>query len=331
MPATIPCPGKFRIASLVLKGRSRIPTCQSRGFHASRPHQLVDEALLLSHAAFDALHTSTGLSWGPSIFLTGILFRVVFLPLEVAYQRNRKRWQIYQPLVYAWRPEFMRQAKIREQRGEIPYGPKAAEQWVEREVQKKRELLRRKYGYRLWVSLLPLASAPAWIINTDVVRRMIGMKQSLISYFTSENGDIDPSLIPPDPSIAQESFLWIPNLTVADPLWVLPITLWALVVSQVYLRLKDFPLMSKKQIQSLPTIKQRSLAELSTRIREIGALFGLFLGPWLIYVQVPSALVLYWIAASGTLVLERLLVKRLVGVGKSFKPATPMNARLKIK
>ena len=225
----------------------------------------------------------------------------------------------------------MRQAKIKEQKGEIKQGPKAAEQWVEKEVQKKRELLRLKYGYRLWVSLLPLASAPAWIVNTDVVRRMIGMKQSLISFFTSTNGDIDPSLIPPDPSIAQEGFLWIPNLAMADPLWVLPITLWGLVVSQVYLRLKDFPLLSKKQIQSLPNLQQKFLAELSTRIREVGVLLGIFLGPWLIYVEVPSALVLYWIAASGTLVLERMLVKRIVGVGKNFKPALPLTARLKTR
>jgi membrane protein insertase Oxa1/YidC/SpoIIIJ len=317
----------FRLTSLVRKRRSSI--CQSRPFHASRPHQIVNEALLLSHAAFETLHTASSLSWAPSIFITGVLFRVLFLPLEIAYQYNRRKWQIHQPLVYAWRAELMRQARIKGQKGEIGHGPKAAELWVEKEVEKKRQLLRQKYGYHLWVSLLPLASVPAWIINTDVIRRMVGMKQSLISYFMSENGDIDPSLIPPDPSLVQEGFLWIPNLASADPLWVLPITLWALVVSQIYLRLKDFPLMSKKQIQSLPTIKQKLLAELSTRIREVGTLLGIFLGPWLIYVEVPSALVLYWIAASGTLVLERLLVKRIVGVGKNFKPAVPLTARLK--
>jgi membrane protein insertase Oxa1/YidC/SpoIIIJ len=327
MPLIFPSTRNSRLTSLVLKGRSAV--CHSRRFHVSRPYQLVDETLLLAHAAVETLHTGSGLSWGPSILLTGFLFRVLFLPLEIAYQRNKTRRQTYQPLLYAWRHEFMRQSTIKRQKREIPDGPRAAEWWVEMELQKKRKLLQLKYGYRSWVSILPLASAPAWIINMDVLRRMVGMKQSVISYFMNENGDIDPSLIPPDPSLAQESFLWIPSLALADPLSVLPITLWALVVSQVYLRFRELPLMTKKQIQALPTAKQKMLAELSTRVREVGILVGIFLGPALIYLEMPSTLILYWIAASGTLVLERLLVGRIVGVAKSLKPAIPLTARLK--
>jgi membrane protein insertase Oxa1/YidC/SpoIIIJ len=327
MPPVCSSARNSRLTGLIFKGRSSI--CQYRQFHASRPHQLVNEALLLSHAAFETIHTASGLSWGPSIFLTGVLFRVLFLPLEIAYQRNRRRVQTYQPLVHAWRSAFERQVKIKEHKGEIPAGPKAGRWWVEKETKKKRELLQLKYGYRSWVNILPLASVPAWFINTDVVRRMVGMKESYLSYLTSERGEIDPSLIPPNLSLAQEGFLWIPNLAMADPLWVLPITLWALVVSQVYLRLRDVPLMSQKQIQNLPTIKLKMQAELLKRIREMGALFGIFLGPWLIYVEISSALVLYMVAASGTLVLERLLLKRIMGVGKDFKPVTPLTARLK--
>src|SRR2546421_3897918 len=123
MPTRLGQTRHTRFLSSVLIGRNSIR--QSRHFHASRPHQLVNEALLLSHAAFESLHTASGLSWGPAIFMTGILFRVLFLPLEIAYQRNRRKWQLYQPLVYAWRPEFMRQAKIKEREGAIQHGPKA--------------------------------------------------------------------------------------------------------------------------------------------------------------------------------------------------------------
>ena len=220
-------------------------------------------------------------------------------------------------------------AMIKEKKGEIGQGPKAVETWVEKEVNKQRKPLVEKFGYRAWVNLLPLASAPAWIINTDVVRRMIGMRQSLISYFQTEDGLIDSSLIPPDPSIAAESFLWIPALSIADPTWLLPITLWALVASQVYLRLKDMPLMSLKKRQNLPSFKTRLAAEVSTRLRELGVLFGVCLGPFLIIAEIPSALVLYWVAASGTLILERFLVRRIVKLGKPLVPAAPMTARMK--
>lgn len=236
---------------------------------------------------------------------------------------------MYQPLLQAWRSEFIRQAKIKEKKGEIPYGPKAVESWVEKQVVKKRELLQLKYGYRSWVGFLPLAAAPAWIINVDVLRRMVGMKQSMISFFMNETGDIDPSFIPPDPSLAGESFLWIPHLTMADPLSVLPISLWALIFSQVYLRFKDVPSMSQRQIQNLSTLRARLQASLSTRFKEISLLFGVLLGPWLIAIELPSALILYWIATSGTLVLERLLVNRIMGVGKTLKPMMPLTARLK--
>ena len=316
-----------RLTGLLLKRRST--TYHSRKFHASKPHQLVDQALLLSHGAFQLIHTASGLPWGPSIFLTGILFRVVFLPLEVLYQRNKKTLQTYQPLIYGWRSEFMRQAMRKQEGGKIGPGPKAAEAWVEKEVMAKRKMLSARHGYRPWISLLPLVSAPAWIINTDVVRRMVGMKQSLISFFQTEDGLIDPSFIPPDASIASEGFFWVPNLAWPDPVWVLPLTLWALVVSQVYLRIKDAPLLSGKQISNLPTFNQRLLANLTTRLRETGVILGLSLGPILILAEVPGALVLYWVAASGTLVLERLLVQRIVGLGKPFKPALPLRPRMK--
>jgi membrane protein insertase Oxa1/YidC/SpoIIIJ len=316
-----------RLACLVLKGRNSI--CQTRCFHASRPHQLVNEALLLSHAAFETVHIASGLSWGSSLLLTGALVRVLFLPLEVAFKQNKRKFQLYQPLLQAWRSEFLRQAKTKEQKGELPYGPKAVEWWVEKQVIKKREHLQLKYGYRSWVGFLPLAAAPAWIINVDVLRRMVGMKQSMLSWFMNEDGDIDSSFIPPDPSLALEGFLWIPHLTIADPLSVLPITLWGLIFSQIYLRFRDVPSMSQRQIQNLSTVRARLQALLSTRFKETSLLVGILFGPWLIAIELPSALILYWIATSGTLVLERLLVNRIVGIGKTLKPTMPLTARLK--
>jgi inner membrane protein COX18 len=327
MPPVFPRTRTSRLACSVFNGRHSI--CPARQFHASRPHRFVDEALQLSRAAFETVHAASGLSWGPSILLTGVLVRVLFLPLELAFKHNKKRFQLYQPLLQAWRSEFLRQAKIKEQKGELPYGPKAVEWWMDQQVDKKRRLLQLKYGYRPWVGFLPLAAAPAWIINIDVLRRMAGMKQSLISFFVNENGDIDPSLIPPEPSLALEGFLWIPQLTMADPQAILPITLWALVFSQVYLRFKDVPSMTARQIQNLSSRKKQLQAVLRNRIKEVNLLFAIFLGPWLILLQLPSALVLYWIATSGTLVLERLLVNRILGVSKTLKVTVPLTAQLK--
>lgn len=311
----------------IVKGRNSIHRTQQ--FHASPPRQLVNEALQLSCAAFETIHTASGLSWGSSIVLTGVLVRVLFLPLEIAFRENKRKLQIYQPLLQAWRLEFLRQAKIKEQKGELPYGPQALEGWLDRQVAERRGLLQRKYGYHPWVGFLPLAAAPAWIINVDVLRRMAGMKQSLISYFMNENGDIDPSLIPPEPSLALESFLWIPSLAVADPVWILPITLWALVLSQFYLRFKDVPTMTKRQIKNLSTKRKKIQAILRNEVKDFSLLFAIFLGPWLISLELPSSLVLYWIATSGTLVLERLLVNRILGVGKPLKLTVPLTARLK--
>ena len=327
MRPVFPSTRSLRLACLGLNGRHL--TCHTRPFHASRPRQLVDEALQLSRTAFETVHSASGLSWGSSILLTGVLVRVLFLPLEVAFKQNKKRFQLYQPLLQAWRSEFLRQAKIKEQKEELPYGPKAVEGWMDKQVDEKRKHLGLKYGYRPWVGFLPLAAAPAWIINIDVLRRMAGMKHSLISWFMNENGEIDPSLIPPEPSLALEGFLWIPHLTMADPQSILPITLWALVFSQVYLRFKDVPSMTKRQIQNLSSMKKQLLAILRNRIKEFNLLFAILLGPCLVFLELPSALVLYWIATSGTLVLERLLVNRILGVSKTLKLTVPLTARLK--
>lgn len=289
-----------------------------RQFHASRSNQIIDEALQLSHGIFQAVHTHSGLSWGLSLALTGTLFRVAFLPINYISDRNVKRQQLYTGLLAAWRAEYQRQAIVKQRKGQLDPGPVSATSWVVEQQKRKHEVLKSKYGYRGWLKALPLCFIPVWIVNMDVIRNMVGISKN-----------INPSVIPIEPTMVGESLLWIPDITLPDPLYILPLAVWGLNGLSYYLNFKDAPWRSMADIQKMPFLNQRVAARFAHGMRIVLGAFVTMMGPFIIYNEIASALCLYWAAGTTTLIIEKQLLKRIIGMNKGIALTVPLSARLK--
>ena len=299
--------------------------CPHRTFQSSSRRDVINEALQASHAIFETVHTYTGLPWGVTLPLTAVCFRLLFLPVQYMIERNTQRRLSYQSVALAWLQEYRRQFIQKEQMDQKRYGPNVANQWTLEMQQKKEKQLKGRHGYQSWMGWLPWTFLPVWLINADVVRRLIGMDRSIFGLFTN----VHPDKVPTESAMSHEGLLWFHDLAIADPTHALPIAFWALVGTNIYLMKLERPPMTRKEIGMLSAPVQRFRARAGLLIRETLDLFALLIGPILIWQEIPSGLVLYFFGSTATHMLEKRYLKKLLGDVKGVKPAKPLRPRAK--
>lgn len=306
------------------------PRCLRRHFHASRANRFdllqgIPEALQLSHSCFQSVHTFTGLPWFLSIPLTGVLFRLLWLPVQYKVNRDQNRRQNLNPLLLAWTTAYRTQA-ARQFSPNDPQSPLKAERWVRGQLQQKATELQNKYGAKStrWRdTFLGLAFLPVWLVNADTLRRMSGLETSFFAWFMGSSASrIDLSVVPAEPSFTTQGALWFGDLTLADPLLVLPSVFWGL-------QLLNYYLSGGKDYHSTKTRLERYARGSPEYLMLQRQLWGLNLhfwlafssGPLLLSAALPTGVVLFLIGSVGSQVIQKPALKWFMRLDKPIEPA----------
>jgi inner membrane protein COX18 len=302
---------------------------RSRAFHASPRSQIIVEAIAASNTLLDSLHSVSGLPWAYTLPLFAVALRTtIFLPLAVYIRRNHQKQVALAPVLQAWTQPLQKQT-IREVGHR---GPAASHRALLIKMRKKRVELYRRWGCQQWKSFLPIiVQLPVFLTVMETVRRKCGSQQgwlgmmigtgqadavSTISGETTTtalitgDGLLSPLdlLVPLDPSLATEGALWFPNLLVADPHLTLPFLLSATILLNIFggSRRTATTTMSKWQI----------------RLRRNMGLLGLAIGP--IMINVPAALLVYWIGSSMASFLQAALLDKFMPLPHPIPPCKPL-------
>lgn len=202
-----------------------------------------------------------------------------------------------------------------------------AEAWVQRQLSVRHKMLQKNHKIiGSWSrTALQASFLPVWIANADVVRRMAGEERTLLSLFTKQNEQVDTSIVPMEPDLQTEAFLWIPSLTSPDDLWFLPLAFGALSVTSTWLAVGKHMKKQQRMITGMPSgpmkTTQIMLLQLSQFVMAASFLFPALVIMW----ELPTAVVLYFIGSVGTQLVQRPIVRWLVG---NKKPIEPLEARL---
>lgn len=131
--------------------------------------------------------------------------------------------------------------------------------------------------------LLPWVQLPLWITVSFALRNICG--------FTYLNSDIDTGLYPPSPGIETEGALWLTNLAVADPHYILPAILLVTNILNI-------------ELNSLRNKDPKRLERWLTRLFR-----GLTFFVFALSTQVPSAMSLYWASSSTYGLVQNIIMK----------------------
>lgn len=321
-PVIYPIFSNRLVGAPVRRKKWPITSIFSRSFRHASPRYLVNETLQLSYSCFDTLHGGTGLLWALSIPLTGILFRLSFMPVQYYMTRRQQRVQAYVPLMVGWRSLYRKQAALRFPPN-TPDAPVKAEQGVRIQLVKKQKSFEAKYGKNsLLLNLsLSLSFLPVWVVNLDVLRRMAGVENTVL---TASGGTI-----PVEPTFSSEGALWFSDLTAADPTLILPIAFGAAQVANWYFSGGNKVNEREKEARAMPAGSAKARAVIHVRLYRLLLLVTAASGPICIIAQVPSGVMLYLLSSAVTMLLQRPILKRILKIEEPIKPARSLVAQAK--
>jgi len=287
-----------------------------RSFHASPAPQLIATAVSVSHDALTALHTLTGLPWAYTIPLFAFTIRTtLILPISIYQRRVNQRQVSLAPLIQSWR-HALKHETMREV-GHL--GPIVAHRTLLGKLRVKRNEIYKRWGCNLWKNYLGLWQMPIFLSVMEALRNMSGARQGWFGMLSGSNnvaagventeavltadGLISSSLIPVESTFATEGALWFPDLLLPDPQLVLPFMLSGAILLNLFGH------------------KPVALGKWQTRLRRTMGLVALAIGP--IMINVPSALLLYWVSSSMVAYGQAVLLETLMPVKKPVTPCEP--------
>lgn len=267
-------------------------------FHATPARRfdgstVVDAAIKVPHTMLEALHF-TGLPWFAVIPLGAIVIRGLFIyPFISLPARNAQQRRLdIVPFLQAW---SVQQANhIRR------FHPDQSPLWRMREARKRLDAKRRElqgtYRCGFFRRGLSFWQLPIWLTFAECIRRMAGARagllQSLSDWLFPRYGSLSEAdqvsavaefrkaLI--EPSLCTEGALWFPNLAAADPTFALPCMVSAVTFLNIYL--------------SSGRAKGAAQSPAQAVLRRILLVGALAIAP--LTLQVPSAVMLYWLSSS---------------------------------
>lgn len=291
---------------------------RSRAFHASPRPQFLAEAITTSHTLLESLHSVTGLPWAHTLPLFAVALRTtIFLPISIWTRSINQRQVTLSPVIRSW-AHTLRKETIQEV-GHL--GPAASQKRLLIKMRRKRIEIYKRWGCQQWKNFIPaVVQIPVFLTVMESVRRMCGTGQGWLGMMmgasvpaesasgtiVTGDGILAPldTLIPVDPSLATEGALWFPNLLVADPMLVLPFVLSATILLNIFGGRRNV-----------------ALGKWQTRLRRNLGILGLAIGP--IMINVPSALLIYWIGSSMSAYLQAVLLEKFMPIKLPVEPCKP--------
>ncbi|POS86026.1 hypothetical protein EPUL_004387 [Erysiphe pulchra] len=283
--------------------RKVIAPSHFRGFHHGVSRPIYYEALQETHDLFQSIHSISGTPWSITIPLIALFVRMtVSLPLAIIQQRASCQQVKLLPILLAWKHNFRKETL--HESGEK--GPKACEKILNLKMRRKRSELFRRYNCGRWKLFLGFFQIPVFLGVLDVLRRMTNTQlTSFTQIFSVENISNSQRIMLLEPNLAYEGMLWFPNLMLADPQLALPFILSGIFLLNIFASGKSHLTLSRSQIV----------------IRRGMGVAALCIGP--LFLQVPSALLLYWISNSLLNWIQSWLVSWLIPIPKPIQPLVP--------
>lgn len=318
--------------------------------HHSKPcQQLVSKRTFISPVeiidymtvTLQTFHTASGLPWWAVIPLTTIAFRSLWtLPLAILQRKRTQKQAELRPIVNAMGPVLRLKLAARAQAAQLAdrqlnsqggtqallnnASPSKAsslsyEQIMLLSVKERRERqkkLFKEHNCQMYKNLiLPAFQIPLWVAMSFTFRNLSGWTD-----ITSK---------PLDPSLIHEGALWFSDLTLMDPIGIMPIALGTLALTNVEWNYKTM------EIQNFSSAK-RSLRPTAfdslMNISRIGIVFLM-----VVCTQAPAALGLFWISSNAFSTVQNMVLDYYLPVRyspqsrfrhkKATKDATPLFTR----
>jgi inner membrane protein COX18 len=224
-------------------------------------------------------------------------------------------------------------------------GPAIVYRDTQADMREKRGQIYSRWGCGLWKNYLPLMQLPIWLLMVETLRGMAGTRKGLLGMMLPAGiaGDVNeldttPELaaagipeagivgaeligeksivevvMPVEPSLATEGILWFPDLMAADPMLLLPFILSGTLFLNIY----------SGQRRGIPGV-----AMTRARIRMMRALgvVALAVGP--LTLQMPTAVLLYWVSSGMLAYGQHLLIDYYMPIRSPVRPCEPKKRTL---
>ena len=280
-----------------------------RLFHASqrRRSSVLDGCCTHAFGLIDSIHSSTGLSWVYVLPLTAFLLRITLVtPLNVWARINMQRLIEMRPLAFAWIP-VIRKRVLKEN---VQLGPVACQKLANLAIHEKHAQLRKTFGVYRSAAFAPLLHLPIFLLAIETIRRMGGAQSGLLGLIAEKLfGEEQTSAVPVQASLASEGALWFPDLLVPDPHLILPLVLSGVLFANVSYQGRSIGNVGLQQTKRA-LIVRRALKVLCL------AIFPAML-------NVPAAILVYWISSAVSAVTTNLAISVLMPLRPSPTPCKP--------
>ena len=175
-----------------------------------------------------------------------------------------------------------------------PGSPLLAQSILLKKTREKRNELYNRWGCPRWRTYLPLLQLPVWLTAIEAIREMCGQQSGLLGMAFRTKIDGIAQVLPIQESFATEGMLWFPDLMVSDPQLILPFILSGTIYLNITRGSSRIPKTSLWQKRFDRSLKVVALA----------------IGP--LTLQVPSAMLLYWIASSSFAYAQGFIVEKAI-------------------
>ena len=298
----------------------------TRGFHATSRRPFLD-VCIPAHGVFEGLHSITSLPWSATIPITAVLvFGFARAPIAYYIHVVSQRQRDIVPLLVQAR--LMLENKV--MREDADRTAAEREKRVNVLFQAACTAVRKSHNCQHWKLWLGFTKFPVWYVMMETIRRMTGTEEGVIGLVRStmgrrdHSGFLEPSALM-DPSLAAEGLLWFSNLQRADPYLILPFILSATLIIRARRRYGSSLVVFEPRMEDItkeyakdpevPNLRKHEL-----RRQRIAAILALAAGPATL--QIPSAMLLYWITTSVCEISTALLLQKWMPVRYHDIPQT---------
>lgn len=285
-----------------------------RKFHASpRCNDLGEAILYVPHQILTGLH-ATGLSWALVIPITAIAIRCIVVPLLVIpARRERAKISELLPLISAKALHVRDLCEKDMKENPQLLANKSPQRLYKERVQADTAALMKRYGVDKRKTFSAFLQIPIFLIFTETLRRMMGMRSSILfrgGQAPPKEGDSSASLVNvvettnPDISAVADSTSWydpsmtlegpfaIIDLTASDPTMILPLMVSALMFANLGY--------GNRQSQGIAKSK------FSRRLHNSLMGFAVMLFP--LTLHLPAGFLYYWACSSASSLGSNILV-----------------------
>ena len=298
--------------------RNKITSTTSyRTFHASPRRQFIAECIDQTQTLIVGLHSASGLSWAATLPLTAILVRLGLLgPLATyAHLKETQRRELH-PLMYAWQHAIRRNTFKKYS----ARGPAECHKLASKQLFAKGRQIRKEMGVQYWKSSLSWLQLPVFLVAIESIRKLCGTHGGLLALMMerpAETASRDAVLQDAGntasyelkQSLANEGALWFPDLTVPDPMLIMPFMLSGCLFANIMIHDR------KAKATGLPPGKWQ------LRLRRTLKIIALAIGPATL--GVPSAMLVYWITSSLCALGQNVFLHWYIPGKPPVKPCKP--------